>query len=54
MILTNDSSPDEHRQVWEQARTHADEFHQTEHIQSDLRQYLMRILDGIIILQVVF
>ena len=29
MILTNNLLPDERRRVWEEARTHADEIHQT-------------------------
>ena len=30
MILSNNLLPEEHRQVWEQARTHADKIHQTD------------------------
>ncbi|XP_052046411.1 uncharacterized protein LOC127690893 isoform X2 [Apodemus sylvaticus] len=30
MILTNNLLPDERRRVWEEAKTHADEIHQTD------------------------
>lgn len=30
MILTNNLLLEEHRKVWEQVRTHADEIHQTD------------------------
>ena len=50
MVLSNNLLPDECRQVWEQIRI----IKQMEHIQSDLRQYRMEILDEIIIPQVVF
>ena len=43
MILTNNLLSEECGQIWEQARAHADEIHQTCSIQSDQRQCLTRI-----------
>ena len=37
MILTNNLLPEERRRVWEQARAHADEIHQTD------RAYVIRM-----------
>jgi hypothetical protein len=45
MILTNNLLSEECGQIWEQARAHADEIHQTCSIQSDQRQCLNRILN---------
>jgi hypothetical protein len=54
MILINNLIPEDCRSVWEQARMHADEIHQTEHIRWDWRRFLTRIFDGIIIPQMIF
>lgn len=50
MILDNNLLPEEHRQVWDQARSHADEIYQMDEIYPvGAREVPIRTLNGITI-----